>query len=82
MDTIFPYKITFMEYTLTHTHAHKAISRIEAALKSAQEQIADLDLYVLEHDTFGKGDVKKCKISPDGFVQMALQLAYYKVCVS
>lgn len=55
-----------------------AISRIEAALKSAQEQIADLDLYVLEHDTFGKGDVKKCKISPDAFVQMALQLAYYR----
>lgn len=28
---------------------------------------------------FGKGDIKKMGISPDGYIQMALQLAYYKV---
>lgn len=56
-----------------------AVSRIEAALQFAEEQIADLELYVLEHNAFGKGDIKKCSLSPDAFIQMALQLAYYKV---
>lgn len=56
----------------------EAVSRIEAALSSAQESIANLDLYVLKHDMFGKGDVKKIGMSPDAFIQMALQLAYFK----
>ena len=57
----------------------QAISRIESALTTAKEKIADLDLFVLRHISFGKGDIKKCKMSPDAFIQMALQLAYYKV---
>ncbi len=55
------------------------MSRIEEAHASALEQISDLDLYVLRHDDFGKGDIKKCKISPDAFIQMALQMAFHKV---
>ena len=57
----------------------QAVSRIEAALSFAHEQIEDLDLHILQHREFGKGDIKKCKISPDAFIQMAIQLAYYKV---
>lgn len=57
------------------------VSKIEEALSSVQACIDNLDLYVMEHNAFGKGDVKKCKLSPDAFIQMALQLAYFKVCV-
>ena len=46
---------------------------------NAQESIADLDLQVLAHTAFGKGVMKKFKISPDAYIQMALQLAYYRV---
>jgi hypothetical protein len=57
----------------------QAVSRIEAALSFARDQIDDLDIRILQHRDFGKGDIKKCKISPDAFIQMAIQLAYYKV---
>jgi carnitine O-palmitoyltransferase 1, liver isoform len=39
----------------------------------------DVDLRLLAHSAFGKGLMKKCRISPDAFIQMALQLAYYRV---
>ncbi|XP_071942784.1 carnitine O-palmitoyltransferase 1, liver isoform-like isoform X2 [Antedon mediterranea] len=38
----------------------------------------DVDLHVKVHNAFGKGLMKKCKVSPDAFIQMAMQLAYYR----
>ncbi len=38
----------------------------------------DLDLVILDHDEWGKGFIKKCRISPDAFIQIALQLAYFR----
>lgn len=55
------------------------VARISSANTLAKEQIADLDLYVMRHNDFGKGVIKKCKVSPDAFIQMALQMAYFKV---
>lgn len=49
-----------------------------ASLKTGQELLNDVDLHIVCHREFGKGLIKKCKTSPDAFVQMALQLAYYK----
>lgn len=51
---------------------------IAGALAAARKNNDDLDLCVKDHDAWGKGVIKKCKVSPDAFMQLALQLAYYK----
>ncbi|XP_017785605.1 PREDICTED: carnitine O-palmitoyltransferase 1, liver isoform isoform X2 [Nicrophorus vespilloides] len=53
-------------------------SVIETAVVSANNLIADLDLKIYVHDAYGKGFMKKAKVSPDAYLQMALQLAYYR----
>ena len=40
--------------------------------------VEDVDLQLLTFSDFGKDVPKTFKLSPDGFVQMAIQLAYYK----
>ena len=40
--------------------------------------IEDVDLQVMTFDDFGKNVPKTYKLSPDGFVQNAIQLAFYK----
>ncbi|KAG1650422.1 Carnitine O-palmitoyltransferase 1, liver isoform [Nymphon striatum] len=39
---------------------------------------SDLDLVIVDHEWWGKGVIKKCQVSPDAFIQMAIQIAYYK----
>lgn len=56
----------------------KCVATIESCQEKAEKLIKDLDLHVLVFTTFGKGAIKKMKFSPDGFVQMGLQLAYFK----
>lgn len=53
-------------------------SAIKTALKVANSLIADLDLRIYVHDNYGKGFMKQCRLSPDAYLQMALQLAYYR----
>lgn len=55
-----------------------AIPAIETAYEAAQELIQDIDLRILVHNQYGKGFMKTCGISPDAYIQMALQLAYYR----
>ncbi|VDK28770.1 unnamed protein product [Gongylonema pulchrum] len=43
-----------------------------------QQQISDLDVASIVFADFGKGLLKEGSISPDAFVQMALQLASYR----
>ncbi|KNC76173.1 hypothetical protein SARC_11319 [Sphaeroforma arctica JP610] len=57
----------------------KAKAVIDQAYTSAQELISDLHLAQLCFDEFGKGLMKQFNVSPDGFLQQALQLTFYKI---
>lgn len=48
----------------------------------ANDLIADVEMALLVWTDYGKGFIKKLKISPDAFLQMALQLTYHRVCHS
>lgn len=54
---------------------------IENSLEAAKQLIADVDLQLLVHNQYGKGFMKVCRVSPDAYIQLALQLAYYRVRV-
>ncbi|XP_038639586.1 carnitine O-palmitoyltransferase 1, liver isoform-like isoform X2 [Scyliorhinus canicula] len=48
------------------------------SLKVAQKLADDVDFYAFPFTTFGKGMIKKCRTSPDAFIQIALQLANFR----
>ncbi|VDK23932.1 unnamed protein product [Anisakis simplex] len=50
------------------------------SLKVATTLIEDVEMALLVWTEFGKGLIKKLKVSPDGFLQMCLQLTYFRVC--
>jgi choline O-acetyltransferase len=52
---------------------------IHEASKRVDKLIDDLDLYVLQFKEFGKSFIKQQSMSPDAFIQIALQLTHYKV---
>ncbi|TKC52287.1 hypothetical protein EI555_000406 [Monodon monoceros] len=52
---------------------------IETSLSSANLLASDVDFCSFLFSAFGKGLIKKCRTSPDAFVQLSLQLAHYKV---
>ncbi|XP_022102558.1 carnitine O-palmitoyltransferase 1, liver isoform-like isoform X2 [Acanthaster planci] len=51
---------------------------METSLETAKKIADDLDFHLLVHNQFGKGAMKKCKVSPDAFIQMGMQLAYFR----
>ena len=51
---------------------------IHSCLKEAKLLAEDVQLHIMLHDAYGKGYMKKCNLSPDAYIQMALQLAYYR----
>lgn len=52
---------------------------IQTAEKDFEQLIGQHEMTVLAYQSFGKNLIKKFKCSPDGFAQMAIQLAYYKM---
>ncbi|XP_064617738.1 carnitine O-palmitoyltransferase 1, liver isoform-like isoform X2 [Liolophura sinensis] len=49
---------------------------IKNSLQVANQLLNDVDLHLIMHNQYGKGFIKTCKVSPDAYIQMALQLAY------
>lgn len=51
---------------------------IEECKLSAEVLLNDVDLKLVTFTEYGKGFMKKCRISPDAYVQIAFQLAYFR----
>nr|CAD7443826.1 unnamed protein product [Timema bartmani] len=41
--------------------------------------IEDLDLFVYRYNGYGKDFIKSCRVSPDAYIQLALQLTYFRL---
>lgn len=53
--------------------------RIEEAAHFLDDLIKDLDFQVYRFGGYGKEFIKSCKVSPDVYIQLAMQLAYYRL---
>ncbi|XP_053092780.1 carnitine O-palmitoyltransferase 1, liver isoform isoform X2 [Pangasianodon hypophthalmus] len=53
-------------------------SVISSSLKVANALADDVDMHIIPFNDFGKGLIKKCRTSPDAFIQIALQLAHFR----
>lgn len=51
---------------------------IESSLTVARALADDVDSHIFPFNDFGKGLIKKCRTSPDAFIQIALQLAHFR----
>ncbi|CAG7785167.1 unnamed protein product [Allacma fusca] len=52
---------------------------ITEASMAIDQLIEDVDLLVFRFESYGKNFIKKCKVSPDVFIQLALQLTFYRI---
>ncbi|KAH8585575.1 acyltransferase ChoActase/COT/CPT [Bisporella sp. PMI_857] len=88
-DVIFNSKLDFSdpsvrsslpEPTVVKFHVNKEVqAEIERAAKDFTEVIGAHELRVQAYQGYGKGLIKKFKCSPDAYVQMIIQLAYFKM---
>ncbi|XP_064820876.1 carnitine O-palmitoyltransferase 1, liver isoform-like isoform X2 [Oncorhynchus masou masou] len=51
---------------------------IASSLMVAKALADDVDSHIIPFHCFGKGLIKKCRTSPDAFIQIALQLAHFR----
>lgn len=52
------------------------------SFQTARALIDDVEMALLVWTKYGKGLIKKFRVSPDGFLQCVLQLAFYRVSSS
>ncbi|KAJ5175832.1 Carnitine O-acetyltransferase [Penicillium canariense] len=57
----------------------EANEAVDVAAQYHRKQIGSHELVVQAYQGYGKGLIKKFKCSPDAYVQMVIQLAYYKM---
>ncbi|KAH9499381.1 Carnitine O-palmitoyltransferase 1, liver isoform [Bulinus truncatus] len=66
--------------SLLQWEVHSKLSNvISSACIQSNKSNADLDIVVYDHEIFGKGAIKKCKVSPDAFIQMAVMTTHRKL---
>uniref|UniRef100_A0A667XIB3 carnitine O-palmitoyltransferase n=1 Tax=Myripristis murdjan TaxID=586833 RepID=A0A667XIB3_9TELE len=53
--------------------------QVAQSLAVAQALADDLDFHVFSFRVFGKGKIKKCRMSPDAFIQLALHLGNFEL---
>ncbi|CAN9505858.1 unnamed protein product [Ophioblennius macclurei] len=53
-------------------------AQASSSLAVARALADSVDCHVFPFRDFGKGRIKKCRISPDAFIQISLQLAYFR----
>ncbi|NXY84405.1 CLAT acetyltransferase, partial [Alcedo cyanopectus] len=53
-------------------------ARLAAAAEKLQRTVINLDFIAYKFENYGKEFIKKQKISPDAYIQVALQLAFYR----
>ncbi|XP_054029862.1 carnitine O-palmitoyltransferase 1, muscle isoform isoform X1 [Dryobates pubescens] len=51
---------------------------IEGSLRVARALAQDVDFSCFQFSAFGKGLIKRCRTSPDAFIQLSLQLAHFR----
>ncbi len=57
----------------------KIFEKIPDLRRDFEEKAIDYDIKIFYFDNYGKGAIKKMRLSPDAYIQMAIQLAYYKL---
>ncbi|XP_065371707.1 choline O-acetyltransferase [Calliphora vicina] len=53
--------------------------RFGRACQTVDRAIDNLDFYVYRYKGYGKNFIKACQVSPDAYIQLSLQLAYFKL---
>ncbi|XP_052823109.1 carnitine O-acetyltransferase [Octopus bimaculoides] len=75
--------VSGLNYEHTSAEGVVLVSLIDHALdfwyKMKASLINDVDLTITDYTMFGKDFAKSMKLSPDALIQIALQLAYYRV---
>ncbi|XP_042326457.1 carnitine O-palmitoyltransferase 1, muscle isoform [Sceloporus undulatus] len=63
---------------LTWDITEECSKAIDASYSVARALADDIDFHSFRFVDFGKGRIKKCRTSPDSFIQIALQLAHFR----
>lgn len=64
---------------LEYTPSSSLKKHIEEAVAFHDKNVASVDMTLTRFDAFGTKFIKTAGVSPDGFVQMAFQLAYHRL---
>ncbi|XP_011049382.1 PREDICTED: choline O-acetyltransferase isoform X2 [Acromyrmex echinatior] len=64
-----------LEWCLTE----QSLNDIREAMMNFDALVEDLDLCILWFEDYSKEFIKSCRVSPDSYIQLALQLTYFRL---